>query len=211
MAPHAEEPIVNEYHAHKSGPLKTIPGKLGFRERSPIEAALARPRAPDKYEPGHVEVLAQEDYGYGDLQPRFPDIRWEPLKETLYEDKGLLGDPRFRNLLDAAEDVFDYVPKIGTEITGIKLSQLNDAQKNDLARLVATRGVVFFRDQEDFDIEAQRELGSYFGKLHRHATTSMPQKEGLDDVHVIYTTDQSVDQRALFSPSYLWHSDVVDP
>jgi taurine dioxygenase len=149
-----------------------------------------------------------EDYEYDYLKPRFPDVKWDTLKEVPYEDRGLQGDPQFRNLLDAAEDVYDYVPKIGTEIRGVNLKTLTDAQKCDLARLVATRGVVFFRDQQDFDIEAQRELGSFFGTLHKHATTSVPTKEGLEDVHVIYTTDKSVDQRALFNPTFLWHSDV---
>ncbi|OJD24748.1 hypothetical protein ACJ73_03889 [Blastomyces percursus] len=84
-----------------------------------------------------------------------------------------------------------------------------DDQRNDLARLIATRRVVFFRDQDDFDIEAQRDLGRYFGTLHRHATTAMPKKARLEDVHVVYTGHNSVDQRALFSPRFLWHSDVT--
>ena len=82
-------------------------------------------------------------------------------------------------------------------MTGVKLSQLTDAQKNDLARLVATRGVVFFRKQEALDIEPQRKLGNYFATIPRHATTSMLHKEELGDVHVIYTTEQSLDQRAI--------------
>ena len=36
----------------------------------------------------------------------------------------------------------------------------------------------------------------------------MPRKAGLEDVHVVYTGDNSNDNRALFSPSFLWHSDV---
>jgi hypothetical protein len=208
MAPHAEEAITAEYHTQSDGVTKSIGSKFSSAKESAAGTAKSRPRLSDKYEPGRVEPLSDEDNTYDHLRPSFPEVHWKALEETPYEDKGLLGDPRFRNLLDAADEVFDYVPKIGTELTGIRLSQLTDAQKNDLARLVATRGVVFFRNQADFDIEAQRELGRYFGTLHRHATTSMPQKEGLDDVHVIYTTDQSLDQRALFTPAYLWHSDV---
>lgn len=81
--------------------------------------------------------------------------------------------------------------------------------KNDLARLISTRGVVFFRNQKDFDIEAQRKLGSYFGTLHKHATTSVPKRGDLDDVHVVYTDERSKDQRAPFTPTFLWHSDVT--
>ncbi|ETI20769.1 hypothetical protein G647_07111 [Cladophialophora carrionii CBS 160.54] len=209
MAPHAEEAVSTDYYARPAEVTKPVTGRVSSTKELAAEPVKPRPRLSERYEPGRVEPLSDEDDAYDHLRPYFPDVHWEALKETPYEDKGLLGDPRFRNLLDAADEVFDYVPKIGTEITGIRLSQLTDTQKNDLARLVATRGVVFFRNQDDFDVEAQRELGRYFGTLHRHATTSMPQKEGLEDVHVIYTTDQSLDQRALFTPTYLWHSDVT--
>ncbi|OAP64961.1 hypothetical protein AYL99_00933 [Fonsecaea erecta] len=133
------------------------------------------------FEPGHVQPERHEYYAYDHLGSPFPVFHWDELKDIPYEHKGLHGDPRFRDLLDAAEDVFDYIRKIGTEISGIKMTQLTAAQKCDLARLIVTSRVVFFRNQEDFDIEAQKELGKFFGTLHRHATTSMPQKEGVED------------------------------
>ncbi|KAK8161207.1 hypothetical protein IWX90DRAFT_439477 [Phyllosticta citrichinensis] len=160
------------------------------------------------YEPGRTVVEKHETYEYDDLKPRFPDVHWPDLGPIPYEDKGIKGDPQFRNLLASATDVFDYNPKIGTEIHGVKLSQLTDAQKNDLARLIAVRGVVFFRDQDDLDIDSQRELGAYFGQLHKHATTSVPQRPGLEDVHVVYA-EGNKDLRSLFTPTFLWHSDVT--
>lgn len=119
------------------------------------------------YEPGRTTVKNHESYPYEDLLPSFPDIQWGALKDIPYEDRGLRGDPQFRNLLQDATDVFDYTPRIGTEIHGVDLGKLNDAQRDDLARLIAVRGVVFFRNQKDFDIQAQRELGKYFGTLHK--------------------------------------------
>ena len=160
------------------------------------------------YEPGHTIVESQNQYEHHDLFPSFPNVHWDPLVEVPYHDKGIDGHPGFRNLLQSATDVFDYNPKIGTEIHGVNLAQLTEAQANDLARLIATRGVVFFRDQVDFDIRAQRRLGQYFGTLHKHATTSVPRKPGLDDVHVVYTDETTKDQRAFFTPTFLWHSDV---
>ncbi|KAL1389468.1 hypothetical protein HDK64DRAFT_292008 [Phyllosticta capitalensis] len=160
------------------------------------------------YEPGRTVVENHDVYEYEDLKPRFPDVHWPDLGPIHYEDKGLKGDPQFRNLLSSATDVFDYNPKIGTEIHGVKLSQLTDPQKNDLARLIATRGVVFFRDQDDLDIDAQRELGAYFGQLHKHATTSVPKRPGLEDVHVVFA-EGNKDLRSLFTPTFLWHSDVT--
>ncbi|RAK76832.1 TauD/TfdA dioxygenase family protein [Aspergillus fijiensis CBS 313.89] len=161
------------------------------------------------YQPGRTTVENHENYAYQDLLPSFPDLHWAPLEEIPHEDRGLHGDPGFRNLLQDATDVFDYTPKIGTEVHGVNLAKLTDAQKDDLARLVAVRGVVFFRDQGDLDIDAQRDLGRHFGKLHKHATTAVPRKEGLEDIHVVYAGDNAADQRAMFTPSFLWHSDVT--
>jgi sulfonate dioxygenase len=161
------------------------------------------------YTPGRSKVAKyDESYEYDDLRPRFPDIHWEPLGELPYHDKGLLGDANFKNLLGSGTEARDYTPKIGTEISGVDLANLTDAQKNDLARLIATRGVVFFRDQKNFGIEQQKDLGEYFGQLHKHATTAVPRREGLEDVHVVFTGEDSPDLRAMFAPSFLWHSDV---
>ena len=160
------------------------------------------------YEPGRTTAENHPNYEYDDFRPIFPDVHWEQLTEVPYEDRGVQGDPQFRNLLADATDIFDYNPKIGTEIHGVNLRKLTNAQKDDLARLIATRGVVFFRNQTDFDIDAQRQLGEYFGKLHKHATTAVPRRGDLDDVHVVYTDEKSKDQRAKFTSTFLWHSDV---
>ena len=190
----------------------TVPQPLPVNEvksSSWKKSTASKPASVRNYEPGRTEIEDHFDYEYENLRPNFPDIRWDDLKEVPYSDKGLLGHPKFENLLADASDVFDYTPKIGTEIHGVNLAKLTDAQKNDLARLIATRGVVFFRGQDDLDINAQRELGSYFGTLHKHATTSVPREEGLEDVHVIYADEKSKDMRAMFTPTFLWHSDVT--
>jgi sulfonate dioxygenase len=80
------------------------------------------PSRATNYEPGRTIVATHDAYEHEDLLPSFPDLRWEPLQETPYEDKGLQGDPRFRSLLAGATDVFDYNPKIGTEISGVRLA-----------------------------------------------------------------------------------------
>ena len=172
-------------------------------------ANSTQPTSVRDYEPGRTVIEDHEDYEYEHLRPSFPDIHWDDLKEIPYTDKGLQGHPKFENLLADATDIFDYTPKIGTEVHGVNLAKLTDAQKNDLARLISTRGVVFFRDQKDLDINAQRELGSYFGTLHKHATTSTPRQEGLEDIHVVYADEKSKDMRAMFGPTFLWHSDVT--
>ncbi|KAI4134111.1 MAG: hypothetical protein LQ347_001790 [Umbilicaria vellea] len=196
MAPSLEEPITFQSYTQTKAKLDSA-----WPESIVVSAPVA-------YEPGRTSVETHDAYDHDDLRPTFPNVHWDPLTEVPYRDRGLHGHPKFRNLLNAATDVFDYNPKIGTEVHGINLAKLTDAQKDDLARLIATRGVVFFRNQTDFDIDVQRELGQYFGKLHKHATTSVPRRAGLEDVHVVYTDEKSKDQRALFAPTFLWHSDV---
>ena len=169
---------------------------------------LAKSHSVDAYTPGRTVVERHDVYEHEELKPHFPDVHWPELKEILYHDKALNGDPDFRNLKAIASNIQDYVPKIGTEVSGVDLANLTDAQKDDIALLIATRGVVFFRNQKNFDIDAQRALGEYFGKLHKHATTATPQRGDLNDVHVVYTDETSKDQRAMFTPTFLWHSDV---
>jgi len=166
------------------------------------------PTKPLVYEPGRTIAETHENYPHDHLLPTFPDLKWAPLTEHTYSDKGLLGSPSFSSLLATATSIRDYNPKVGTEITGIDLANLSSEQKNDIARLISTRGVVFFRNQKNFDIQAQRELGKYFGELHRHATTSVPKQQGLEDVHVVFAEGSRGARNHVFSPSFLWHSDV---
>lgn len=152
MAPSLEEPVVSQQAANVVVPKKVVAGA----EKPLVD-----------YEPGRTTVADHKDYPYNDLLPRFPDVHWDTLEEVPYEDKAALGDPEFKNLRAIASDIYDYNPKIGTEVYGVDLANLTDAQKNDVARLIAVRGVVFFRNQKNLDIQSQRELGQYFGNLHK--------------------------------------------
>lgn len=152
MTPSLEEPVHSRQAATVVVPTKVV----GGAEKHLVD-----------YQPGRTSVTDHKDYAHNDLLPRFPDIHWEPLGEVPYEDKASLGDPEFKNLRAIATDIFDYNPKIGTEVHGVDLANLTDAQKNDVARLIAHRGVVIFRGQDNLDIESQRELGKYYGTLHK--------------------------------------------
>lgn len=59
-------------------------------------------------------------------------MSWEPLKEVAVTERALLADPSKQNLLSAATKVTHLTPAIGTEILGIDLRQLTDAQKDEL-------------------------------------------------------------------------------
>jgi sulfonate dioxygenase len=110
-----------------------------------------------------------------DTTTKFP-----PTELFEFSDRGHNADPAKSNLLrkdDSSLKVTKLTPRVGTEITGLQLSQLSDAQKDELALLVAERGVVVFRDQDFKDIgaERQKEFGKYFGRLHVHVISPICQ------------------------------------
>ncbi|KXN91629.1 Putative alpha-ketoglutarate-dependent sulfonate dioxygenase [Leucoagaricus sp. SymC.cos] len=147
------------------------------------------------------------NYPHAQFKPFFPNVNWDPLMEMDVEDRGLHADPSKKTLLGAATRVKNLTPVIGTELEGIDLRQLIPQQKDELALLVAERGVVFFRDQE-LDIHQQLDLARHFGRLHKHATTPIP-KNGLEEVHVVYNDASRRPDPSAFSKLELWHSDVT--
>lgn len=109
-------------------------------------------------------------------------------------------------MYDNAEKIFDVTPHIGTEIHGIQLNKLTDQQKDDLALLVAERGVVFFRKQ-DINVHEAIELGKHYGPLHVHNTFGHP--PNLPEIHVVYFDTKT--PKELFNyrnPGDGWHADV---
>ncbi|KAF9522316.1 hypothetical protein CPB83DRAFT_918383 [Crepidotus variabilis] len=179
------------------------PAQVGISK--PIAIAEGNYFNPAHYPPEDLEE--DPNYKYNDYKPSFPAHVYEPLKEQLIVDRGLSADPKKANLLGAASKVTQLTSVIGTEILGIDLRQLTNAQKDELALLVAERGVVFFRDQE-IDIHQQLELARHFGPLHKHATTPVPKVGGLEEVHVVYNDDKRRPDPSAFSKLELWHSDV---
>ncbi|CAN6620628.1 alpha-ketoglutarate-dependent sulfonate dioxygenase [Trichomonascus vanleenenianus] len=158
-----------------------------------------------------IEESKKTEYEFDDLTPAFPDIKYPPLEKFEYKDKALDADPNYPNLFAAASKVVHLTQLIGTELHGINLAELTDAQKDELALLTAHRGVVFFRDQKDLDIDKQLDLGRYWGKLHVHATTAVPKawkEKNLEEVHVVYADDKRPPSQA-YTQTQLWHSDVT--
>ena len=77
------------------------------------------------------------------LYPEFlptwnPNQKFPSYKFEQYHDKGHAADPLLSNLFPAGGDykVKRLSPKLGSVITGIQLSQLSDAAKNDLLVLL---------------------------------------------------------------------------
>ncbi|CAO0799439.1 unnamed protein product [Mucor circinelloides] len=145
----------------------------------------------------------------------YPDVKYPELELFDHQDPGHRADPKKASLYDNAEKIFDLTPHIGTEIHGLQLSALTDTQKDDLALLVAERGVVFFRDQ-DIDVYQAREWAKHFGPLHIHNTFGHP--PGLPEVHVVYFDGDTLKKyKSLGGVNFEgqrtaadgWHSDVT--
>ncbi|KAG0047630.1 hypothetical protein BGZ83_007335 [Gryganskiella cystojenkinii] len=112
-------------------------------------------------------------------------------------------DPEKKALFASVTKRLDYSPKIGTELHGIRLSQLTEQQSEELAAFIAERGVVFFRDQDDLDRKAQVKLGSRWGPLHVHPL--VPHDQESPEVIVL---DSRLSPPGRYNTNNSWHSDV---
>jgi sulfonate dioxygenase len=134
----------------------------------------------------HTQSQAQNllnftyQYKYAQYLPVYDNTTVFPPTEPFeVVDKGTLADKAKPHLFatnDPNVSITKLTPRIGTEIKGLQLSKLSDTQKNELALLIAERGVVIFRGQDFKDIgpQKQKEFGEYFGKLHVHVCPSIP-------------------------------------
>ncbi len=94
----------------------------------------------------------------------------------------------------------DLTKPVGTELRGVKLTELEDREVDELKQLVAERGVVFFRDQE-MSLDEQVGIGRRLGELHVHPAAVAP--EGYPEVMEVHTDAQSK-----VTAGEHWHSDV---
>jgi sulfonate dioxygenase len=186
---------------------------------------------------GTVTEVAELEERFAGL--RFPDYaptynpaqKYAPLEVYDFKDPGLLADENLVNLFpkglpqeeaDQRASVGDQLikfgysvkeisPKFGSEVRGVQLSQLSDEGKNDLARFVAERGVVVFRDQDlrELPIEQALKIASYFGRHHIHPTSGSP--KDFPEVHLVYVDkkNQRVFRNQDRVSSVSWHSDVT--
>ncbi|TDZ54665.1 Alpha-ketoglutarate-dependent sulfonate dioxygenase [Colletotrichum trifolii] len=129
--------------------------------------------APIKLTLAYDEKI-HDEYKYSQYLPVYDEkTAFPPLQPFEFNDRGLVANKEKSHLLprdSATVKATKLTPVIGTEIRGLQLSQLDDRQRDELAFLIAERGVVVFRDQDfkDIGIEKQKEFGRYFGPLHVH-------------------------------------------
>jgi alpha-ketoglutarate-dependent taurine dioxygenase len=138
--------------------------------------------------------------------------KYPPLEPFIHVDHGKDADPTFKDLLTEGTKIQKLTPTTGSEITGVQLSKLSPAGKDQLALLVAQRKVVAFRDQDFADLPTQEALdfGGYFGRHHIHPTSGAP--EGYPEVHLVHRNGSSSEFDAFLAnrnSSVGWHSDVT--
>ncbi|KAI1319095.1 hypothetical protein EDD11_004984 [Mortierella claussenii] len=112
-------------------------------------------------------------------------------------------DPEKKALFASVTKRIDYSPKFGTELHGIRLTQLTEQQSEELAAFIAERGVVFFRDQDDLDSHEHVKLGRRWGPLHVHPL--IPHNQTNPEVIVL---DSRYSPPRRYNTNNSWHSDV---
>lgn len=136
---------------------------------------------------------------------------YAPLVPFEHVEHGKDADRTFPELLPATAQVADLTPRTGSEVRGVQISKLSDAGKDQLARFVAERKVVAFRDQDlaDQPIADALAFGGYYGRHHIHPTSGQP--AGYPEIHLVHrgAGDRSADSFfATRTSSVAWHSDV---
>jgi sulfonate dioxygenase len=159
------------------------------------------------------KVSESEEYRYSNLLPVFSQDQYPALTPFQHTDPGhrALNHPNPRSFLDNATSVVELTPSLGTEVHGINLRNLDSDARDQLALEVARRGLVVFRDQQDF-IDAgpdfYLEWGRHFGRLHIHPTSGHPQN--YPEIHLVYRDANSTFNFEIADSvtSTFWHSDV---
>ncbi|KAK6463757.1 Fe(II)-dependent sulfonate/alpha-ketoglutarate dioxygenase-like protein [Scheffersomyces coipomensis] len=161
-----------------------------------------------------VNKVNRANAKYPEFLPTWdPTQKYPPLKFFKHEDPGRRADPNFPNLFPKDSDfkVKRITPKLGSEVRGVQLSQLDDQGKDELALLIAQRGVVVFRDQ-DFASKGPEFVVNYarhFGRLHIHPTSGAPR--GFPELHITYRRPDAGEFERVFANStnaVSYHSDV---
>ncbi|WOO83043.1 Putative alpha-ketoglutarate-dependent sulfonate dioxygenase [Vanrija pseudolonga] len=154
--------------------------------------------------------------------PRRPDVAGASVGEAHlrggkpYVDPGTRADKDKKALFGAASAVRNLTKHIGTEIVGLQLADLTDTQRDELALLVAERGVVFFRDQ-DLSPHDQLALGKYLGDGAVHRDDSIANVPGFEDSLTVVWETARLYKRSFRNPwpeydvgrGHGWHVDEI--
>ncbi|TVY34428.1 Alpha-ketoglutarate-dependent sulfonate dioxygenase [Lachnellula subtilissima] len=202
MAPSATETTTLPVRAVETSQVMLTSNTGPYKELAPIGyEKKAEEEGTDEYQAAK----------YKNYLPTWGNEKYPPLEKYEHRDHGLDADTTYPELLARGVTTNDLTPTIGTEVTGVQLSKLSNAGKDQLARFVAERKVVAFRDQDfaDLPIGEALDYGRYFGRLHIHPTSGAP--EGFPEVHLVHRGAGDKTAESFFqtrTSSVAWHSDV---
>jgi sulfonate dioxygenase len=82
-----------------------------------------------------VEEKPEDEYQYSNLLPHFSRDHYPPLTPFTHSDPGLraLDHPHPRAFLDRATSVVELTPRLGTEVHGVNLAELDSDARDELA------------------------------------------------------------------------------
>jgi sulfonate dioxygenase len=149
---------------------------------------------------------------YPEYLPNFDKIWFDPLPEFEYHDPALRADKSKSNLLQPGVSIRHITPKMGTILSGVKLKDLSDAAKDELALLMAERKIVVLRDQTEFlkaGPKFQQDFMAYYGKPNYQPVTGCV--KGFPGFHIIHRDNNEAEIEKFFQhkmTSTLWHQDV---
>ena len=217
MAPSATETVTLSTRPAEPTQVKLTSNTGPYKELAPIGYEKeAEEQGKDGFQAAKVCDLlipAEQKLSvqYRNYLPTWGNEKYPPLQPFEHHDPGLDADPSYPELLAKGVTTNDLTPTIGTEVTGVQLSKLSPAGKDQLARFVAERKVVAFRDQDfaDLPISEALDYGRYFGRLHIHPTSGAP--EGYPEVHLVHRGAGDKTAEVFFqtrTSSVAWHSDV---
>lgn len=146
-------------------------------------------------------------YPYYDNDEKFP-----PTKLFDHVDPGTRANPAKPNLLNLDVKVQHISPYLGTEVTGVQISELSKEGLDELALFAAERKVLLFRDQDFKDLSPDRqiEITRHFGPIQKHPTSG--NVKGYPEFHVVYRDAQHDKFQEYLGGDKInqtsWHSDV---
>ncbi|KAF2141218.1 uncharacterized protein K452DRAFT_271899 [Aplosporella prunicola CBS 121167] len=181
--------------------------------RGPIDYKEAFITGPKAYNKEYEEKGSahQAPAKYPNYLPTWDSKTYPPLEPFTHYDHGKDADLSFPHLFADVKPK-TLTPKIGSEVHGVQLSKLSDKGKDELARFVAERRVVAFRDQDlaDLPIQEALDFGSYFGRHHIHVSSGAP--AGYPEIHLVHRSAEDTAARDYYQErtnSVTWHSDVT--
>ena len=149
---------------------------------------------------------------YPDYLPNFDKVWYDPLPEFEYHDPALRADKSKPHLLRHGISIRHMTPKMGSILTGVKLEELSNAAKDELALLMVERKIVVLRDQREFlkaGPKFQQDFMAYYGKPNYQPVTGCV--KGFPGFHIIHRDNNEAEIEKFFQhkmTSTLWHQDV---